>query len=381
MDKIVIASDSFKGSLTSARVAGSVERGIRAVFPECDIRRVYIADGGEGTVEALVGSMDGAFVRCMVSDPLGRPVEAVYGIVENGGTAVIEMSAASGLTLVALHERNPMKTSTYGTGEMIADALRRGCRKFLVGIGGSATNDAGTGMLQALGFRFLDTDGRELGRGGEILGRVARIDSSGVSAEVFESQFTVACDVTAPFSGPLGAACVFAPQKGADPEMAARLDQGLSHFAEVVLRSGLGDIRDLPGAGAAGGLGGGFVAMLGARLVSGIEMVLDATGFRETIADADLIITGEGRLDAQTAMGKAPRGVLLAARAAGIPVVALGGAVEAVEELNRQGFAAVFPILPAPVSLERAMEPQYAQENIERTVTQIMRLSKITSKR
>ena len=379
MKKIVIASDSFKGSLTSAQVAESVEWGIRAVFPGCEVRRMYIADGGEGTVEALVDSTGGKRVHCTVSGPLGQPVEAVYGVFGND-EAVMEMSAASGLALLTPAERNPMKTTTRGTGEMIRHALDRGCRRLLVGIGGSATNDAGTGMLQALGFRFLDSAGRELGEGGEILGRIAAIDASGVPTEVFETNYTVACDVTAPFSGPTGAAHVFAPQKGATPQMVAELDAGLAHFAGIIKRFNGADIRDFPGAGAAGGLGGGFKALLGARLVSGIEMVLDAIGFRAAIADADLIITGEGKLDAQTAMGKAPRGVLDAARKAGVPVVAIGGAVEGVDELNSQGFAAVFPIVPGPVTLERAMESEYAQANIERTVAQIMRTIQIKPK-
>jgi glycerate kinase len=263
---------------------------------------------------------------------------------------------------------------------MIRDALDRGCRSFLVGIGGSATNDAGTGMLQALGFRFLDSAGRELGVGGEILHHIETIDSSAVPAEVLEARFTIACDVTAPFCGPTGAAHVFAPQKGATPRMVEKLDAGLAHFAGVIERFTGSDIRDFPGAGAAGGLGGGFKALLGARLVSGIEMVLDAIGFRKAIADADLIITGEGKLDVQTAMGKAPRGVLEAAKAAGVPVIAIGGALEGAEELVGHGFAAVFPILPAPVSLEKAMESRYAMDNIERTVAQIMRVTNIEPK-
>ncbi|MDR2882991.1 MAG: glycerate kinase [Alistipes sp.] len=379
MKKIVIASDSFKGSLTSALVAESVERGVRAVFPECDVRRMYVADGGEGTVEALVDSTGGDRVRCTVSDPLRRPVEAIYGVFGDG-KAVMEMAAASGLALLTPAERNPMKTSTRGTGEMIRHALDRGCRTLLVGIGGSATNDAGTGMLQALGFRFFDDAGCELGSGGEILGRIAAIDAAGVPAEIFEASYTVACDVTAPFSGPAGAAHVFASQKGASPEMVAKLDAGLAHFAEVIKKFNGADIRDLPGAGAAGGLGGGFSALLGAWLVSGIEMVLDAIGFRAAIADADLIITGEGKLDAQTAMGKAPRGVLDAAREAGVPVVAIGGAVEGADELNRQGFAAVFPIVPGPVTLEQAMESEQARANVERTVEQIMRTTQTKPK-
>lgn len=389
MRKIVIASDSFKGSLSSPAVAEGIERGILDVFPKCEICRVYIADGGEGTVEALVGSTGGRTVRCVVADPLGRPIEAMYGIIGEEGagpgdgelTAVIEMSAASGLPLVSPSERNPEKTTTFGTGELIRDALSRGCRHFLIGIGGSATNDAGTGMLQALGFRFLDATETELGMGGEILGRIATIDATQVPPEVLEAHFTVACDVTAPLSGPTGAAYIFAPQKGADPEMVARLDAGLEHFARVVKNYNGADIEHMAGAGAAGGLGGGFAALLGARLISGIEMVLGAVRFSETIADADLIITGEGKLDAQTAMGKAPRGVLDAAARIGIPVVAIGGAVESADELIRQGFAAVFPIVPGPVTLRKAMAPDFAQANIRRTVSQIMRLFKTIYRR
>jgi glycerate kinase len=328
-------------------------------------------------VEALVETVGGESVRVSVCDPLMRPIEATYGIVDNR-TAVIEMASASGLTLLSPDERNPLKTTTFGTGQMIRDALERGCRRFLVGIGGSATNDAGVGMLQALGFRFFDADSNELGQGGEILSRICTIDTSAVMPELAEARFTVACDVTNPFSGPRGAAYVFAPQKGADPKTVALLDEGLSHFAEAIKQFNGVDINDFPGAGAAGGLGGGFKALLDATLVSGIEMVLDALSFRDMIKSAELIITGEGKLDAQTAMGKAPRGVLDAARAEGIPVVSIGGAVEDADELNRQGFAAVFPILPAPATLEKAMEKSYAQGNITRTVTQIMMLIKET---
>ena len=375
MKKIVIATDSFKGSLTSGQVAESVEKGILRVFPQCEIQKVFIADGGEGTVKALVDTLKGEIISLKVNNPLMRPVEAHYGIVENNGrTAVIEMALASGLPLISREERNPMKTSTFGTGELIQDALLRGCRRFLVGIGGSATNDAGTGMLQALGYRFFDTGGNELGRGGEILSRIERIDDSGVIKELKDSEFIIACDVNNPFSGKTGAAYIFAPQKGADSEMVKVLDDGLKHFAGIINHFNGMDIDRLPGAGAAGGLGGGLKAFLNASLVSGIRMVLDTIGFEQRIQNADLIITGEGKLDAQTAMGKAPRGVLDLAKKYHIPVIAIGGAVETCEELNRQGFAAVFPILPAPVTLEKAMDPDFAKTNIENTITQIMRI-------
>ena len=374
MKKIIIAADSFKGSLNSLQVAESVEKGILNVYPQCEIHKVFIADGGEGTVDALIKSLKGNLINLKVSNPLMRPVDAYYGIIEKGKTAVIEMALASGLTLIAQEERNPMKTTSFGTGELIKDALSRGCRRFLIGIGGSATNDAGVGMLQALGYRFYDAQGNELGKGGEILSKIEKIDDSDVIQEVRDSEFIIACDVTNPFSGKNGAAYIYAPQKGADPEMVKLLDKGLKHFAGIIKNYNGIDINEIPGAGAAGGIGGGFKAFLNASLVSGINMVLDTIGFEKLIENADLIITGEGRLDAQTAMGKAPRGVLDRAEKFHIPVIAIGGAVEACNELNRNGFAAVFPILPAPATLEKAMQPDYAKENIQRTVTQIMRI-------
>ncbi len=376
MKKIIVAADSFKGSLSSTAVASAVERGVHAVFPACEVRKVVIADGGEGTVGALVASLGGRIVTLTVSDPLMRPVEARYGVVDDGTSAVIEMAAASGLPLLTAGERNPLKTTTYGTGEMIAHALRAGCRRFLVGIGGSATNDAGTGMLAALGFRFLDAAGNALPGCGESLGKIETIDVSGMAEGLAEAQFTVACDVTNPFAGPTGAAYIFAPQKGADAQMVSRLDDGMHRFATVLQRYNGTDVQALAGAGAAGGLGGGFAALLGARLVPGLRMVLDALGFDALLQGADLVITGEGKLDAQTAMGKAPRGVLDAAAAAGVPVVAIGGAVEQAAALNAQGFAAVLPILPGPATLAEAMEPGFAAANIERTVTQVMNLFK-----
>lgn len=374
MKKIVIASDSFKGSLSSAEVAACGERAVHRLFPDCKVVQLPVADGGEGTAETLTAALGGQSVTAIVHDPLGRLITARYGWIAQEQTALIEMAAASGLPLLPLEERNPWLTSTYGTGELIQNALERGCHKFLIAIGGSATNDGGMGLLQALGFRFLDAEGKELPGCGGSLQQIQQIDSSGVLVDLAQCQFTVACDVTNPFYGPTGAAYVFAPQKGADAEMVEALDQGLRHFAQLIHTTQGIAIDQLAGAGAAGGLGGGLVAFLNARLTPGIEMVLDALRFDTQITGADLIITGEGKLDAQTCMGKTPLGILRRAQQQGIPVVALGGAVEASEALNQCGFLAVFPILPYPTSLTEAMDSSFTQQNIERTIAQVLRL-------
>ena len=327
MKKIVVATDSFKGSVSSIEVAEHVEQGIKSIFPACEVVKALIADGGEGTVKALVSSLKGEYVEVCVHDPLMRPVTATYGIIEGGTVAVLEMASASGLPLLRPDERNPLKTTTYGTGEMIADALRRGCRKLLVGIGGSATNDGGVGMLSALGFCFYDKEGNELKGGGEILSQIAYMNDFCLIEGLKDIEVKVACDVNNHFSGPNGAAYVYAPQKGADSRMVEELDLGLKHFARVIKSFNGIDVESIPGAGAAGGLGGGFAAFLEAKLMSGIQMVLEAIRFREMIKDADLIITGEGKLDAQTVMGKAPCGILDVAASQGISVIAIGGFV------------------------------------------------------
>jgi len=374
MNKIIIASDSFKGCLSSLEIASASKKGISKVLPGCEVVGIPVADGGEGTTEALVAAMNGHFVAYEVHDPLMNPIQVEYGILGDGITAVIEMASASGLTLVPPEKRNPMLTTTFGTGEMIKDALQRGCRRFLIGIGGSATNDAGTGMLQALGFRFLDSAGNELGKGGQILEQIAQIDSTNAIPALQESNFTIACDVNNPFSGENGAAFVYARQKGADDSMIRQLDMGLKHFATVIHTSFGKDIDTIPGAGAAGGLGGGFLAFLPAILKPGIQMVLEALNFDSRIRNADLIITGEGKLDRQTGMGKTPAGVLEAGKRQQIPVIAIGGSVEETDALLQQGFLAVFSIQPGPVSLELAMEPSFAFRQIERIVEQIIRL-------
>lgn len=371
--KIVVASDSFKGSLSSLEVADAAAKAINECIPGCCVEKVEVADGGEGTMEALHRTLGGVKVAVEVCDPLGRSITASYVKLADGVTAVLEMAVASGLPLLAPQERNPMKTSTYGTGQLIADALRKGCRKFLIGIGGSATNDAGMGMLEALGVRFLDAEGNLLHGSGESLEKVEDIDLSGVCAGLAESEFIIACDVDAPLYGPKGAACVFAPQKGADAEMVAMLNDGLEHFSSVVKRVTGKDVSDIPGAGAAGGLGGGFVAFLPARLERGIEMVLDAISFDERIRGASLIITGEGRVDFQTLTGKTPYGILKRARRQGIPVVAIGGSVVLGEkETSEAGFAGVYAVTPSDMPLEEAMKPETAVRNIYDTVKNIL---------
>ena len=384
--KIVIASDSFKGSLASMEVARSVEMGILDVFPSCDVVKVAVADGGEGTMDALCQTLGGRFIRIPVEDPIGRTINASYVILEDGNTAVLEMSSASGLTLLTTAERNPMLTSTYGTGQLIDDAIGRGCRRFLVGIGGSATNDAGMGMLTALGYRFLDAEGNELSGAGASLSKVCGIDCSGVSQAVRDSEFIVACDVDSPLYGPDGAAYVFAPQKGADPDMVKALDDGLRQYADVVASyagkipmhggpsctgetSIMKDAASMPGAGAAGGLGYAFVAFFGARLQRGVDMVLDAVGFDSIIEGADLVITGEGRIDAQTLTGKTPYGVLQRASRQNIPVIALAGSV-ALDDSS--GFTAIRQITPPDMELSEAMLPAVASANLRRTISALL---------
>lgn len=374
MRKIVIASDSFKGCLSSAEVAQGAETAIHRIFPACNVVPITVADGGEGTVDAFVSSGNGNFVRTSVHNPLMEPIQAQYGISRDGQTAVIEMAAASGLTLIPVQKRNPLLTSSYGTGELIKDALSKGCSRIVMGIGGSATNDAGTGMLQALGYRFLDKQGKELSPNGENLRYIASIDESGKLPQLHQTDFIIACDVSNPFSGTEGAAHVFARQKGASEAMIHLLDEGLKNFAAVIRRDYHTEIENIRGAGAAGGMGGACSVLLDATLKPGIELILDSIGFDRTIQDADLILTGEGRLDKQTGMGKTADGVLKAAQQQGIPVIAIGGSVEDADYLNQLGFLAVLPIQPAPLSLEEAMQPAVAQKNIQQCIEQAMRI-------
>ena len=376
MKKIIIAPDSFKGSLTAAEVANAIEEGIKKVLPKCETVKIPIADGGEGTMDTMVSAMGGKKVKVEVNDPLMRPIEVEYGLVTVGKTAIIEMATASGITLLSKEEQNPLVTSTHGTGEIIKDALLRGCQSFLIGIGGSATNDAGTGMLKALGYRFLDRNGKETDGTGKSLHSICSIDESGAMPEVKEAHFIIACDVNNPFCGPYGAAYVYAPQKGANEQMIEELDEGMEKFRKLIEKEKTIDLNTIQGAGAAGGLGGGFVAFLNAQLKPGIEMVLDAVGFAKHLQNADLVITGEGKLDEQTGMGKAASGILDAASKKDVPVIAIGGSVEDVVNLNKRGFLSVFSITPYPMSLEKAMQKETTRRNIIQITEQIMRTIK-----
>ncbi|MDE6577524.1 MAG: glycerate kinase [Muribaculaceae bacterium] len=373
MRKIIIASDSFKGSLTSRQVGEAASRGIAAVMPEAVCEIVPVADGGEGTVESVVSALGGELISVVVTDPIGKPVEAVYGVC--GETAVIEMAAASGLPLVAEEDRNPLITTSFGTGELIRDALKRGCKKILIGIGGSATNDAGVGMLCALGFRFTDAEGKDVGRrgGGELSG-IVKIDSSGMLPQLKDVEFIVASDVDNPLTGPRGASMVFSMQKGADEEMATLLDKSLESFAKVVVKENGKDFSDIKGAGAAGGMGFAFLSFLNARMEKGIEMVLEAVDFDSKLSDADLVITGEGRMDMQTIMGKTPFGVMTHAHKSGVPVIAICGSVEseAVTMLLEEGFRDVVPIVKGEIDLKEALKKEVASKNVEQTVANIL---------
>lgn len=369
--RVVIATDSFKGSLSSREVADAVELGIRDHLPKCEVVKVAIADGGEGTTEALVKTLGGRLIETEVCDPLGRAIIAHYGLIEESRTAIIELSSASGLPLLKNEERNPLLTTTFGTGEMIADAIRRGCHHFLIGIGGSATNDGGAGLLRALGFRFLDSNGIELIGGGEILEKIATIDNSRLIEGLSECDFTVACDVTNPFFGEQGAAYIYAPQKGATPEMVEQLDRGLRNFARVIEEFSGVDIGGMEGAGAAGGVGGGLKALLDATLVRGIDMVLDSIKFEQIIEGCDLIITGEGKIDRQTIMGKAPSGVLAIANRLHIPTIAIGGYIEWCEGLQHGEFTAIESVTPEGMTLAEAMVPETAKNNIRHTAKRI----------
>lgn len=368
-----MAPDSYKGSLTAKEACEAMEAGIRRVLPAAEIVQVPLADGGEGTVQSLVDATGGEVFTARVQNPLGVPVLARYGVLGDKETAVIEMAEASGLYLIAAQDRNPLITSTYGTGELIRKALDKGCRKFILGIGGSATNDGGMGMARALGARFYDEKGEELLAGGGCLDRLSRIDTSGLDPRLPGCVFTVACDVDNPLCGPHGASAVFGPQKGATPEMVRLLDANLEHYAQVLQRELGFTGKDLPGAGAAGGLGAGMMAFLGASLRPGVEIVMEAVRLAEKLDGARLVFSGEGQCDFQTARGKVPYGVAKAARQRNIPCVVIAGAVKkGYENLYQYGITSVFSIVNAPLGLEEAMAR--AAELLEETTERIMRL-------
>lgn len=374
--KIVIAPDSFKGTFTAVAAADIIERGVKEVFPDANIVKVPMADGGEGTVEALVKSTGGCLINCKAVGPLGKKVDAYYGILGDSETAVIETAAASGITLIPADKRNPLVTTTYGTGELIKDALDRGCRKFIIGLGGSATNDGGAGMAAALGIRLLDENGNELGLGGGKLGKLYKIDCSGLDKRLHDCSFKAACDVDNPLCGKYGASYVFGPQKGAGGQTVAYLDKCLEHYAEIVSRDVGTDIMNIPGAGAAGGLGGGIVAFLGAQLVKGAEIISKAAKLDKKLANADLVITGEGAIDRQTSFGKTPYGVAQIAKKYGKPVIAIAGKIgKGADELYSKGFDCIVSTSEGPATLEEAMEN--GMELLQRASARIMRAVRI----
>lgn len=362
--EIVVACDSFKGSLDAFQACEAVKSGVlEAQGRNVGVVSMPVADGGEGTAWVLVHALGGQLINVDTCDALGRSISATYGLLSDG-VAVIELAEATGLTLIDDEDRNPELTSTFGTGVMIADALRRGCCKILLCIGGSATNDAAMGILSALGYRFLDSSGRELAPQGVNLGKVVDIDASGRLPQLDEVNFEVACDVTNPFYGPQGAAAVYGPQKGADAAMMRRLDAGLRNFARCLHRASGVDVRQMAGAGAAGGVGGGMKALLGATLRPGAELVLDAIGFERVLANASMVITGEGRMDSQTLSGKLCGRVLSHCMEVSVPVVGVCGSVADREKLLEAGFKTILPVTPQGMELAEAMRPDVARGNV-----------------
>jgi len=369
--KIVIAPDSFKGSLSARDLCAAIHRGIKRVLPHAQVIEMPLADGGEGTMENMVYATSGTTVALQVRGPLGRPVIAAYGVLGDRRTCVIEMAQASGLPLVPEQERNPLLTSTYGTGELIRHALDQGLREFVIGLGGSATNDAGTGMLRALGMELFDAAGHPLPEGGGALRQCARVEAGQLDERIGESRFVIASDVTNPLCGPQGASYIFGPQKGATPEMVTRLDAALDHFAELVLKDTGREVRHLAGAGAAGGTGAALLAYFDAQMRSGIDVVMEALQIEKALQQADLVITGEGRLDTQTLSGKVIAGVCRIAQSQNIPVIGLCGATElSAAQLEQLGMRASFSIVPGPCSIEAAMRmtAKWAEERTEQII-------------
>jgi glycerate kinase len=370
--RIVVAPDKFKGSLSALEAAQAMARGIVSVLPDAAVECVPMADGGEGTVDALVAATHGSEHRERVTGPLGEPVDARFGLLGDGRTAVIEMATASGLVLVRRDRRDPLRTTTRGTGELLRAAIARGASKIILGIGGSATNDGGAGLGQALGFRLLDDQGVEIGPGGGELERLARIDPSGRLGALNNVEIAIACDVTNPLCGPDGASAVYGPQKGATPDQVARLDRNLDRFAAIVERDLGVSIRDLAGAGAAGGLGGGLVAFADGKLHRGVELVIDAVGLRDRLQGAALCLTAEGALDGSSAFGKTAVGVSRLARSMGIPTIALAGAIgRGAEAVLAEGIDAYFSICPGPIRIDDAIAR--AGPLLERATAQALR--------
>ena len=373
--KVVVAIDSLKGSLSSMEAGLAIKEGVLAAQPDAEVIVKPLADGGEGTTDALIEGMNGERIDLTVTGPMHTPVDAYYGYLRETNTAVMEMASAAGITLVPDKEKNPLLAASYGVGEMIIDAIQRGCRNFIIGIGGSITNDGGIGMLKALGVRFLDEKGEDAGEGGQALAKVACIDLSGLNPLLKECHIQVACDVNNPLCGESGSTYVYGPQKGVTEDMKKTLDEAMAHFARVTSESLENDYMNTPGAGAAGGLGFAFLAYVGATLTPGIELILDAVGLEDELSGADVVVTGEGRLDFQTAMGKAPVGVARLAKKYNARVVAFAGSVtKEATACNKEGIDAFFPILRGVCTLADAMDPVNARNNMIATVEQVFRL-------
>jgi glycerate 2-kinase len=375
--KIVIAPDSFKESLTALEAAQAIEKGMKKVLSEASYVKIPMADGGEGTVQSLVDATEGRIITKTVTGPLGEPVEAFFGISGDKKTAVIEMAAASGLHLVPVEKRNPLITTTRGTGELIIAALDYGIEHIIIGIGGSATNDGGAGMAKALGIKLLDSAGKVIGDGGGALAEIAAIDISTIDPRLASVRIEVACDVDNPLTGPRGASAIFGPQKGATPEMVQQLDANLGHFAEMIRKEVGTDIEQIAGAGAAGGLGGGLMAFLSAELKSGVDIVLEATKLEDQLKDADFVITGEGKIDGQTIFGKTPIGVAKTAKKHSIPVIAIAGSLGSDSHVvHEHGIDAVFSIVPGIVPLSDAFKN--ASVNVERLAANLAAVIKLS---
>ena len=371
--RIVVAPDSYKGSVSALAVAQAMERGIRKVFPSADVCQIPLADGGAGTVEALVVATGGRFRTSDVVGPLGERITARWGILGDGKTAVMEIAAASGLTLVPAARRNPRKATSRGTGQLIVAALDAGLRNIIIGVGGSASNDGGAGMARALGVRFTNARGKDLAEGGAALAKLAHIDLSGIDPRLQQTQITVACDVDNPLCGPSGASAVFGPQKGASREIAAELDAALRHFAHIAQAATGRDAAELPGAGAAGGLAAGLLFFTAAKLKPGVEIALAAVGFAAIVKEAAFVITGEGRTDFQTAFGKAPVGVARAAKRYDVPVFCLSGSLgEGADEVLAQGIDAVMSICDKPMTLDECRNG--GRELIEAATARLCRI-------
>ena len=376
--KIVIAPDSYKGSVSAVGVAEAMERGVRKVFPEAEVVKMPIADGGEGTVETMIEASGGTWVEETVVGPLGEPVKAGWGIMGDGETGVIEMAAASGLPLVGTR-KNPLITTTYGTGELIVSALNRGLKRIIIGIGGSATNDGGVGMARALGVRFLDADGKELANGGGALADLATIDVSGIDKRIQDVTLLVACDVDNPLCGPTGASFVYGPQKGATPEMVEALDAALANYADIAEKTLGKSVKDTPGAGAAGGLGAGLMLFTQTELRPGIDIILEVNEFDKALQGASLMLTGEGQTDFQTARGKAPVGAANWAKKYDIPVVCIsGGLGQGANDVLAHGIDAIASIAPHPISLEDCIAQ--GEQLLEDATERICRLVNIQVK-